>query len=254
MAMRTRSQDVTESVRDWILTGTVSGGERLEEIPLAERLGVSRTPVRAALAALAKEGLVDYQPKRGYVVRSFDVDEIFAAYQARASLEGLACRLAAENGVPAAFEAKLRSCLSEGDQILAKGRLIPEDFQPYQLMNVTFHNTILALSGNPWVARLVTQTHSIPFVSDRIILWHDHRVILRSHDDHHRITESLIAGQATRAEDLMREHVYFAGLFLKDNYHRLFSVQVADNQLLRPAGRHHDELRQQSSSTAAGQD
>src|SRR3954465_2340302 len=221
MTMKTRSQDVTDTVRDWILTGAVSGGDRLEEIPLAERLGVSRTPVRAALAALSKEGLVDYQPNRGYLVRSFQLDEIFAAYEARASLEGLACKLAAERGVPEEFRAKLRSCLAEGDNILGRGRLLPDDFMPYQLMNVTFHNMIVALSGNPWVARLVAETHSIPFVSDRIILWHNHRVIARSHDDHHRIAESLIAGQAARAEDLMREHVYFAGLFLKENFHRV---------------------------------
>jgi GntR family transcriptional regulator of vanillate catabolism len=219
--MRTRSQDVTETVRDWILTGAVPAGERLEEIPLAERLGVSRTPVRAALAALGKEGLVDYQPKRGYVVRSFEIDEILAAYEARAALEGLACRLAAEGGVPEDIRAKLQSCLLEGDRILGKGRLVPDDFQPYQLMNVTFHNTIVMLSANPWVARLVAGTHAIPFVSDRIILWHDHAVIVRSHDDHHRIVQSLVAGQAARAESLMREHIYFAGLFLKENFHRL---------------------------------
>src|SRR3954467_11172860 len=130
MAMKTRSQNVTDTVRDWILTGAVSGGDRLEEIPLAERLGVSRTPVRSALAALSKEGLIDYQPKRGYLVRTFEVDEIFAAYQARASLEGLACRLAAERGVPEDFRAKLRSCLAQGDEILSRGRLLADDFQP----------------------------------------------------------------------------------------------------------------------------
>ncbi|WP_306464452.1 GntR family transcriptional regulator, partial [Acinetobacter baumannii] len=77
-------QDVTEILRDWILNGAVAGGERLEEIPLAERLGVSRTPVRAALTLLANEGLLDYQPKRGYLVRSFGADEVFAAYEVRA--------------------------------------------------------------------------------------------------------------------------------------------------------------------------
>ena len=88
-------------------------------------------------------------------------------------------------------------------------------------MNVTFHNTILTLSENPWVQRLVAQTHTIPFVSDRLILWHDYGVILRSHDDHHRILDALSAGQPARAEDLMREHVYFAGLFLRENFHRV---------------------------------
>lgn len=237
--MRTRSQDVTESLRSSILNGTIPAGERLEEIPLAESLGVSRTPIRAALTLLANEGLVDYQPKRGYVVRRFEADEIFAAYEVRASIEGLACRLAAANGIPEAAAATLRACLAEGDAILAKGRLAPEDLAPYQLMNVRFHDTIISLSGNVWVERFVNQTHAIPFVSDRIILWHDYGVILRSHDDHHRITEALILNQAARAEDLMREHVYFAGLFLKNNFHLIQRERApgngAENRLQTPA-------------------
>jgi GntR family transcriptional regulator, vanillate catabolism transcriptional regulator len=221
MIMRTRSQDVTEILRDWILNGEVSGGERLEEIPLAEKLGVSRTPVRAALTLLANEGLIDYLPKRGYLVRSFGADEVFAAYEVRATLEGLACRLAAAAGLPEEAIATLRACVEEGDRYLDKGHLAPEDFRPYQAMNVTFHETILRLSGNVWAERFVNQTHGIPFVSDRIILWHDYGVILRSHDDHHRIAQALERRQAARAEDLMREHVYFAGLFLKENFHRI---------------------------------
>src|SRR2546430_12526189 len=132
MAMQTRSRHVAGALRDWILAGTVSAGERLEEIPLAERLGVSRTPVRAALTALEKEGLVDYQPKRGYVVRLFGADEVFAAYEVRATIEGLACRLAAANGVPPEIEAKLSACLHEGDRILAQGHLAGYGVRAYQ--------------------------------------------------------------------------------------------------------------------------
>ena len=128
MAMKTRSQDVTETVRDWILTGAVSAGDRLEEIPLAERLGVSRTPVRAALAALGKEGLVDYQPKRGYLVRSFEPDEIFAAYEARAALEGLACRLAAESGVPEEFRASCDPAWPKETGSLERAAWLPMTF------------------------------------------------------------------------------------------------------------------------------
>ena len=219
--MRTRSQDVTDLLRDWILNGKVVAGERLEEIPIAERLGVSRTPVRAALGLLATERLVDYQPKRGYVVRRFEAGDVFAAYEVRACMEGLACRQAAERGVPAESLNLLRACLNEGDNILDKGRLDPADLHPYQAMNERLHDVIISRSGNPWVERFVAQTHAIPFVSDRVILWHDYGVIRRSHDDHHRIVEALAARQGARAEDLMREHVYFAGLFLKNNFDRL---------------------------------
>ncbi|UHC19983.1 GntR family transcriptional regulator (plasmid) [Methylobacterium currus] len=221
--MRTRSQDVTEILRGWILDGTMPAGERLEEVPLAERLGVSRTPLRAALTLLATERLLDYQPKRGYVVRRFGADDVFAAYEVRASIEGLACRLAAANGVPDAVAATLRACLAEGDRILSSGALAAGDLQPYQAMNERFHDAIIQLSGNPWVERFVRQTHAIPFVSGRVILWHDYGVIRRSHDDHHRILAALVARDPARAEDLMREHVYFAGLFLRDNFDRVQS-------------------------------
>ena len=77
--MDTLSQHVTDTLRDWVLHGKFSPGARLEEIPLAEKLGVSRTPVRAALATLGNEGLLEHPPKRGYTVRAYDIGEIVAA-------------------------------------------------------------------------------------------------------------------------------------------------------------------------------
>ena len=221
--MRTLSQDVTETLRNWILHGQIQPGERLEEIPLAERLGVSRTPVRAALSTLASEGLINHQPKRGYLVRGFDVDEIAAAYDVRAVLEGLACRNAATRGLTDAQSRGLLEALAEGDRILARGELRPEDHAPYQQMNVTIHDTLLQAAGNPWVTRFAEQAQNIPFASDRIILWDDHAIILRSHGDHHRIIEAIIARDCVRAEQLMREHVYYAGLILRRNYEKLLS-------------------------------
>ena len=91
--MDTLSQHVTDTLRDWVLHGKFSPGARLEEIPLAEKLGVSRTPVRAALATLGNEGLLEHLPKRGYTVRAYDLAEIVAAYEVRAALEGLALSL-----------------------------------------------------------------------------------------------------------------------------------------------------------------
>lgn len=221
--MRTLAQDVTETLRNWILQGDMQPGERLEEIPLAEKLGVSRTPVRAALATLANEGLVDHQPKRGYLVQGFDMEAIAAAYEVRAVLEGLACRNAATRGLTDHQAQRLRDALAEGDRILAGGELRPEDHAPYQQMNVTIHDTLLQASGNPWVNRFAEQAQNIPFASDRIILWDDHAIILRSHGDHHRIIEAVIARDSVRAEQLMREHVYYAGLILRRNYEKLIA-------------------------------
>lgn len=223
--MRTLAQEATETLRDWILYGQLQPGTRLEEVPLADRLGVSRTPLRAALATLANEGLVDHQPKRGYVVRGFDLEEIGAAYDVRAVLEGLACRNAATRGLTPSQAEGLRAALATGDRILGQGVLRPDDHAPYQQMNVFIHDTLLAASGNPWVTRFAQQAHNIPFASDRIVLWEDHPLILRSHGDHHRIVEAVIARDAVRAEELMREHVYYAGQILRRNYERMLASE-----------------------------
>jgi GntR family transcriptional regulator of vanillate catabolism len=225
--MRTLAQNVTDTLRDWILHGEVRPGARLEEIPLAEQLGVSRTPVRAALSTLATEGLIDHQPKRGYQVRAFNMEEIVAAYEVRAVLEGLACRNAASRGLSDEQAQQLKGCLASGDRILASGVLRPEDHEPYQQMNVTIHDTLLAASGNPWVTRFAEQAQHIPFASDRIVLWDDHAIILRSHGDHHRIIEAVIARDGQRAEQLMREHVYYAGIILRRNYEALLAADDA---------------------------
>lgn len=238
--MRTLAQDVTDSLRNWVLHGQLQPGERLEEIPLAEKLGVSRTPVRAALGTLANEGLLDHKPKRGYAVRGFDMEAIAAAYEVRAVLEGLACRNAATRGLTEEQLHRLLQALADGDRILSRGELRPEDHEPYQQMNVTIHDTLLQASGNPWVNRFAEQAQNIPFASDRIILWDDHPIILRSHGDHHRIVEAVTARDAVRAEQLMREHVYYAGLILRRNYEKLIA-SGADAPGARPPARRQPE-------------
>jgi GntR family transcriptional regulator of vanillate catabolism len=102
-----------------------------------------------------------------------------------------------------------------------KGSLDPDDHVPYQQINVDLHTTILEASGNPWVSRFAEQAHNIPFASDRIVLWKDHAIIYRSHGDHHRIVEAIVERDAARAEQLMREHVYYAGVILKNSFQEL---------------------------------
>ena len=225
--MQTLSQNVTETLRDWILHGRFKPGERIEEIPISLAIGVSRTPVRAALATLASEGLIDHQPKRGYLVRSFVLSDILAAYEVRSVLEGLACRCAAQRGLNPDQMATLRRCLAEGDRILRKGTLLPEDHAPYQKVNVELHNTLIEAAHNPWLGRFAEQAQNIPYASDRIVLWEDHALILRSHGDHHRIVEAIVAHDPARAEQLMREHVYYAGVILKNNFERLTNGREA---------------------------
>lgn len=216
----TLAQTVTQALRQWILEGKIAPGERLEEIPLAQRLNVSRTPVRSALSALAEQGLLNYQANRGYLVRAFGPDQVVAAYEVRAALEGLACRLAAERGLSIERRTRLEQAIAAGDRILAHKSLRSRDHASYTQMNIAIHDTIIEASGNEWVRRFVREAHAIPFVSDRLILWHDYGVIERSHEDHHRILSAILGRNGARAEDLMREHIYFAGQFLRENWSR----------------------------------
>lgn len=232
--MQTLSQQVTDTLRDWILEGRFLPGERIEEETTARLIGVSRTPVREALANLANEGLIDHQPKRGYMVRVFELEDVLTAYEVRAMLEGLACRRAALRGLSAEQRDRLRYCLNEGDRILSKGVLDPEDHAPYQRMNVELHQILISASSNPWVSRFAEQAGQIPYASGRIVLWDDHALILRSHGDHHRIVEAVLAGDAQRAEYLMREHVYYAGVILKRHRERMANRESRTEHL--PSG------------------
>src|SRR5262249_43902956 len=114
-----------------ILRGELEPGQRLGEEALAERLGGSRTPIRQALPALAREGLLSAAGRRGYVVRSFSPQDVLDAIETRGVLEGLAARRIAERGADAAFLEKLRNCLAEGDVIVAKRRFESADEARY---------------------------------------------------------------------------------------------------------------------------
>src|SRR5437660_12536922 len=94
--MASRIATVTARLCEMILAGELTPGERLIEIPFAQRLGVSRAPLRLALGALAKEGLVERLPTRALRVREFPMEKVAKAIDVRGVLEGMAARLGAQ--------------------------------------------------------------------------------------------------------------------------------------------------------------
>ena len=110
-------------LRELILGGGLAPGERVPELALVERLGVSRTPVRSALVKLQAEGLLDALPGGGFVVRAFTETEVHDSIELRGTLEGLAARLAAERGVPASLLAELRAAVDAMERaVTTRGR------------------------------------------------------------------------------------------------------------------------------------
>src|SRR5579871_1939088 len=125
--MKKRQDQVIYKLRAMILQGDLAPGQRLAEIPLAADLGVSRTPVRRALAMLAQEGLVSESSSRGYVVREFSLQEVLDAIELRGVLEGLAARLVAERGASRGLLRELELCVERGDALFEAGRLAQGD-------------------------------------------------------------------------------------------------------------------------------
>jgi len=203
----TRSLSVMDQLREAILSGAYPPGGRLNEVHISQTLKVSRTPVRAALQALAGEGLLDYAPNRGFTVRQFQIREIVDAYDIRATLEGLAARFAAERGLNEAERTLIEKSLADGERLFRRGSFRSGDLSAYRIINGNFHDAILTAAQNRMLGEMIRICHNVPVSSSRNIVAFEYNDVRRRHDDHHRIYDAITAREPWRAETLMREHV-----------------------------------------------
>lgn len=203
---------VAQRIRELIVEGVLAPGSRVAEAAIADRLGVSRTPVRNALPALASEGLLEPAGKRGYAVRNFTVEDSYRATEVRCVLEGYAARELASREDRATIVAALRESLAEGDAIFAKGHVVLEDEEAYARMNGRFHDLIVSGARDPLLTDLIHRVYSVPFVapnvvaSNRIPLDEIYPILMSGHRQHHAIVDAIEGGQADVAESLMRGH------------------------------------------------
>ena len=204
------TEAVTARLRELIVEGALPQGSRVTEIGLASMLQVSRTPVRLALAALEQEELVEWARNRGFRVRCFTVEDMREIIEVRATLEGMAARLAAEKGVSADLGAVLDECVEAVDALIATGERDRAVFRKFSEINIRYHATITRAANNDWLTRLLERSTTLPFRSAPL-LYVLPRVealgaIKDAQRDHVRIVEAIRSGQSARAEFLMREH------------------------------------------------
>jgi GntR family transcriptional regulator of vanillate catabolism len=210
--MAHEGQGVVSILRDKIVSGEFPAGERLAEIPTAELLGISRTPVRIAFRALEQEGLLTKLPRRGYMVRKVTQHEISGSIEVRGVLEGLAARQAAEKGLDQASIEGLKQCLLEGDELFIKGYINQQDIEVYNVLNKRFHDLILQASGNPAIQSALQLNEHLPFASVSALAFNpaqldrEFRRFNYAHMQHHAVFEALLKRQGTRSEAIMREH------------------------------------------------
>ncbi len=207
-------------VRDLVFGGWARPGERLSEIALAERLGISRTPVRAALARLEQEGLVELIPSGGYAVRRFTREEVIDAIELRGVLEGTAARLAAERGAPSAGLRAMHDLLRRLDSALGTDA-DKMDFDRYVELNAAFHETLNGLAGSATIKREIERVTRLPFASPSAFLDKQsdvpafRRSLYVGQAQHKAIVNAIELREGGRAEAMAREHARLARLNLE---------------------------------------
>lgn len=201
-------------LRELILNGEFAPGERMSELPLVERLGVSRSPLRLALAALEHEGLLRELEHGGYAVREFTQADIRDAIELRGVLEGTAARFAAERGVCGRELLALRALNDEIAPLVGRGDY--DSFECYVEINERFHARLRALARSPMVERALEGILSLPFggpsafVMTQAELPESRAMLFVAYHHHRAIVDAIAGRQSGRAEALAREHARVA--------------------------------------------
>jgi DNA-binding GntR family transcriptional regulator len=200
LQIRSVVDQVHDDLLERIVAGELAPGSRLRQEALAAELGVSRTPLREALARLVSEGLVEFVPNRGATVAHRDFTDMEEAWRARIVLEPGAARLAAERRDPNEVE-RLR-------ETVRRQREVADDLSASFAVNRDFHLALVAASGNAhllrfadllWLSRI-----GVPIFARQA---RDRAHILAWADDHEAITDAVAAGSTARAEQLTRAHI-----------------------------------------------
>jgi GntR family transcriptional regulator of vanillate catabolism len=202
-------------LRELILSGEFAINERMSELPLVERLGVSRTPLRLALAALEHEGLLRGLPGGGYVVREFTQADVRDAIELRGVLEGTAARFAVERGANRRDLRALRT-INDAIEVLVQ-RADYESFERYVDLNERFHAQLLKIARSPMLDRALAGIVSLPFagpsaafVLTEAELPESRQILVIAHRHHVGLIESIEHREGARAESLAREHAHLA--------------------------------------------
>ena len=202
--MASAADDISERLEAEIVEGVLPPGTRLEEPALAERFGVSRTPVREALQRLSASGLVELKPRRGTQVLNPSIGRIVEMFEVMAELEAVCARLCARRGDPDLF-ADLRGWLARCAAAADTG-----DASAYYTANKGFHSAIYRGSDNLFLSQQAELLHLrlTPFRRQQLRL---PRRLRQSLAEHGRIVAAIEAGDAAAAEAAQRAHILIQG-------------------------------------------
>jgi len=200
MARVPESQRVRDALENAVVDGHYRPGERLDPARLEQEFGCSRTPIREALQALERSGLVQIRPKQGTYVTELSVSELAERFEVMAELEGMAARLSARRIDREALD-DLGRALQECESHAAAG-----DADRYYYANARFHGIVYDSCGNDYLRQ---QAHALKRALQpyrRLQLRVPDRT-RRSLTEHREIADAITRGDAETAEDAARDHV-----------------------------------------------
>ena len=202
--MARTADKLISDIRKEVSSGILKPGDQLEVTALAERFGVSRTPIREAIRTLVESGVLETRPRKGSFVRVLSAKQLLDLFQVAAELEGMACRLAAlsltkEN--VEAIERGLAKCTQAAEA---------QNNADYAMANLDFHTAIHNASGNDWLIEQLRQLQ-INLNSYRTMPYEIRGRLNKSTDEHKIICDAILSGDGEHACNLMRDHMMLQG-------------------------------------------
>lgn len=191
------------SLKSDLIAGKLRPGEFLQEKQLADRFGVSKTPIREALAELVKDGFIQLIPRKGYWVSPIDPQDVKDKIELRVILESAAVELAASRISAAeleALEALILPQPPDGGPVVDR-----EQLEAYSRANTEFHRMVAAASGNFTLARAITKV--LEELTRLILLYYSLPSIEETAHDHLELIEALRRGDARRAREVIERHL-----------------------------------------------
>ena len=217
------SERAYKAILEGIFDGSYPAGQKLGEVELAERLSISRTPVREALKRLSSEGLIEALPNRGSRVRSWSVDQFVEIFELRALLEGRAANFAALHRTPEDCDSLYDLC--ERMEIAAENPDQVAAADNVATLNREFHARIMKMSDSILLGEL-TKSITLFALSVQTFRNYDHKRLKQSLQQHRELTDAIRAGDRNWAEAVMRAHILSATLVLA----RTLQIETDDQE------------------------
>ncbi len=191
---------VRQEIEQMLVDGDLKMGDRINEVDLANRFGVSRGPIREACRGLAERGLLSMVPYRGAYVREISLAEAQQLYELRAGVFGYAGYVAAQQPNPALVEELRELHAAMGEEVSA-GRT-----RNYYALNLKFHTAILEHTGNEELIRnyqnLVAKLHL--YRASGLV---QRGSLQQSNVEHGEIIDAMVLGQPLQAFEVLHRHV-----------------------------------------------